>query len=147
MPFFSRQVVCTCPGFTATGMVPKTPLGNFLKKIFFDVRPATLAPLYGLLSDEVQGGEFLTNFFLFWTDSLIGKLWFKVSCAIGMRVPFAGFVAIPWVMAFQNSSYGAHKSTPAGMVTDAKACEGLVRWSREAVAPHAAKLGNVKLAQ
>lgn len=128
-------------------MLPNNIAGNLLKKIFFDMRPATLAPLYGLLSEDIQGGEFLTNFFIFWTDSFIGRLWFKISCAIGMRVPFAGFVAIPWVMAFQNSSYGYHKSTPAGLVTNKEACEDLVKWSREAVSPFSAKLGNVKLAQ
>ncbi|CAE7701127.1 unnamed protein product, partial [Symbiodinium microadriaticum] len=134
------KILCTCPGFTATNMLPKTLLGNILKKLFFPVECATYAPLSALLSPEAQGGEFRTNFFVFWTDHFFGRLWFDISCAIGMRVPFAGFVAVPWVIAFQNSSYGVHITTPGSAARNETAARELLQWSRQEVKTYTDKL-------
>ena len=71
---------------------------------------------------------------------MIGRLWFSVSCAIGMRVPFTGFVAVPWVIAFQNSSYGVHRTTPSVAAQDEELASALVTWTRREVQPFVDKL-------
>lgn len=127
------KIISVCPGFTATGMLPNNPVGNILRKIFFPVEAASYTPMHCLFSNDITGGAFMTNFHNFWTNSIVGIFIFKLCVALGLRSLFFGALAVPWVIAFQNSSYGVHKCTPDDAVVNDKLTSDMFHWSRAEV--------------
>lgn len=116
---FALQVVSVCPGFVNTGMVPKGPMGRFLALRFYPVEAGAYAPLYAALApdEDIKNGEFITNFRNGWSSSVLGRLVYKLCALIGLRSFLIGFVGIPWIIAFQHTSYGIHR-TPVSEVAD-----------------------------
>lgn len=106
----SLQVISVCPGFVNTAMVPDRPIARFISRFFFSSEAATLAPLAAMLDPAVRGGEWLTNFSVVWTASMIPSLFFRLCVFLGLRDFFVGSVATPEVVLFQNSSYGVNYS-------------------------------------
>ena len=78
----------------------------------------------------------MTNFHNFWRDSIVGMFIFKAMIALRLREVLLSF-AIPWVIAFQSSSYGLHAATPDEAVLDDSLSQQLYRWSKQAVQPYA----------
>lgn len=104
------QVLSICPGFVATDMVPDRPVAKLIAKFFFSREAAVYAPVYGCVSKDVRGGEWVTNFRMIWTRSRVLNAIFNAFCAIGLRDFIIGVVATPEVILFQHETYGIHKS-------------------------------------
>lgn len=121
--------VCVCPGFTATDMVPKRPIGRMLYKLFYSARAATLAPLHACLSNELAGGEFITNFTTFLLDTQAGQsILYAIFSLPKARDSFVGLLSI-WIILTQNSSYGAHKALLSREGRDVNLARELYEWS------------------
>jgi hypothetical protein len=124
-------------------MVPNGPIGKILKLIFYPTEVAVYAPLYCLLSRDARGGSFMTNFHNFWRDSMIGALIFRVLITLRLRELLLS-LAIPWVIAFQSSSYGIHAATPDYALQDNTLSQELYRWSKQAVQPYVDEVSSAK---
>ena len=129
------KVLAVCPGFVATGMVPNGPLGSFLAKRFYPVDAAVYTPLYTLLcpDSDISSGEFLTNFYNGISSSFLGKSIYNFFTLIGMRSYFVGVLGIPWVITFQHTSFGVHRTPVSDAASDDHLAQGFVKWCTQAV--------------
>lgn len=128
-------MVAVCPGFVNTGMVPDGPLGRFLAPRFYPVEAGAYVPLYAALAPdkEIKGGEFLTNFHNGISSSLLGKAVYKLSMLVGLRSYFVGLVGIPWIIAFQHTSYGIHRTPVSDVAEDEALAQSLQQWCAQTV--------------
>mmetsp|Transcript_18283 Transcript_18283/g.26691 ORF Transcript_18283/g.26691 Transcript_18283/m.26691 type:complete len:289 (+) Transcript_18283:416-1282(+) len=127
------KVVSVCPGFVGSNMVPKGPIGKFLAARFFSCEASVLCVMHALFSESILGGEFITNFYDFWTDSLLGRTIFDLAVLCGLRSIFMASIAVPWVMTFQHCTYGVHTSTPSSAARDENLAECLYAWSMKQI--------------
>jgi hypothetical protein len=126
------QVVSVCPGFVNSGMVPDRPVARFVSRFFFSCRAATLAPVTALLDPSLQGGEWLTNFRMFWTANPLAFAYMTLMAKVGLRDLFVGSVATPEVVLFQNCSYGVHRSTTSSEARDRSLSGAFYAWCLQA---------------
>lgn len=125
-------------------MVPKGPVGKFLKRVFYPVEPSVLAPLMCLFDENLEGGTFITNFFNYWTDNYLGNLIREFFNFIGLRAFFVTFIAVPWIIAFQNSSYGIHNAKMDSSVQNNDLTRKLYEWSKKEIQPYVNKFNESK---
>mmetsp|Transcript_16388 Transcript_16388/g.27407 ORF Transcript_16388/g.27407 Transcript_16388/m.27407 type:complete len:405 (-) Transcript_16388:619-1833(-) len=130
------KVVSVCPGFVNTAMVPDRPISRFISRFFFSSEAATLAPLAALLDPTLQGGEWLTNFAMMWTGSLLPYLVFRLCSLVGLRDFFMGIIASPEVILFQNYSYGVHQSHSSPEAQDRNLSGQFYNWCLEETAKY-----------
>ncbi len=121
-------------------MVPNGPIGQVLKRVFFPVEPAVLAPLTCLLQEDLVGGSFITNFHNFWTDSFLGNIIRQFFTILGLNVIFVSMIGVPWIIAFQNSSYGVHKANVDTHIHNDSLTRRLYEWTKKEVKPYSDKL-------
>jgi hypothetical protein len=119
-------------------MVPDGPLGQILKRIFFPVEPAVLSPLACLFYEELKGGTFVTNFYNFWSDNLLGGFIRRTLNSLSLRTVLVPLI-ISWVIAFQNSSYGVHQGTTDTFIHDDHLTRRFHEWSKKEIAKYSSK--------
>ena len=122
-----------CPGFVNTGMVPDGPMGKFLAPRFYPVEAGAYVPLYAALApdNELKGGEFLTNFYNYWSSSVLGSIVYRLCSLLGLRSYFIGLIGIPWIIAFQHTSYGVHRTPVSEVASDSALATEFMAWSEK----------------
>ncbi len=117
-----------CPGFVSSGMVPDRPIAKLVSRMFFSCNAAVYAPIHALLSNEMNGGEWFTNFKMVWTKYKLLNVCLNIMIYLKLKDVFIGMIAAPQVILFQNQSYGIHKSTPSAATQDIKNIKLFSEW-------------------
>ncbi len=127
------RVHSICPAWVKTGILPDNLGGQFVANKAFTPKAASLAALGAILSNGLQGGEFVSVFQNFFTTQSWSSSMFHTLTALGIR-DFACNVLSMWILARQGNSYGFHVQPSSPEAEDADRQKALYNWTEDVFA-------------
>lgn len=126
---YNVEIVSICPGWVSgTGIVHETFVGAAIKAFGYELEAGTLAVMGASLNANLRGGEHITNYIPFWTNTIPFDLLNKFN----IRDITADLLAMV-LLFIQLNSYGFHISKSSPESYNMQLAKELYDWTSVAV--------------
>jgi NAD(P)-dependent dehydrogenase (short-subunit alcohol dehydrogenase family) len=126
------KAISVCPGWVRTAILPDNPVGRLVHFNAFPSKAGAQAPLFAIFGEDLQGGEFVTNFKNIIAHQSWADGFFHFLTRIGIRPSVADMMAL-FVLLTQSYGYStSYRVEPSSAESrDNKLAADLFDWSEK----------------
>jgi NAD(P)-dependent dehydrogenase (short-subunit alcohol dehydrogenase family) len=123
------RAVSVCPGWVATEILPKGPLGKIIRALSYTESAGTLAILYAVTAPDLGNADYICNGFLLPVPAFLAAPLLDVLGSLGLRDVF-GDMFVLGNLFVQRLVYGRQLDcSTSSEASDPTLMEGLFDWS------------------